>query len=48
MHLDALRLGYVQSVPAVTAAFADGDTARIDLAQGWCENVGVASGPTHL
>jgi 3-isopropylmalate/(R)-2-methylmalate dehydratase small subunit len=27
------------TVAGVRAAFADGDTARLDLAQGWCENV---------
>lgn len=27
------------TVPGVTAAFTEGDVARVDLAEGWCENV---------
>jgi 3-isopropylmalate/(R)-2-methylmalate dehydratase small subunit len=28
------------TVPGVRAAFADGDVARLHLAEGWCENTG--------
>lgn len=28
------------TVPGVTAAFEDGDTARLDVAEGWIENAG--------
>jgi 3-isopropylmalate/(R)-2-methylmalate dehydratase small subunit len=31
------------TAPGVTAAFADGDTARLDFAEGWVENTGTGA-----